>query len=648
MQEEIAGVSPTKTSNSSSEETNVAANGDSEKSYTVPKLTIVDGNSAIERVARLSISELPSEAIEESSDIKSLRRKLPVGKRRRSSAYAVNGSQECLKPIMVKGLESITETLGAAKVVKKRRAKEMKTPLNVEIEYTKSPTIRAMSDLVRYLHNASNEYYWWKNISGRHNLSKNIVIFVPGLQPEDFGLEKEQRFLDNFNELQEKGLVGLDLQPDKKIIFPMQSPGSKTAIYSAYNSFVNVPLSKKQKKDLVDKLSRTKITINELIADIDQLVGRDYPIHEETPNMTALFSEKLKIKNQEDSLKNRWVDTKPFEHDGSHIYGLDCEMCQTERGLVVARVSLVDFQMNVIYDELVIPEAPITDYLTKYSGITKEKLDTATKNIEEVQNDLANIISTDDVLIGHSLSNDLHVLRMRHPKIVDTAIIYDHHGGPPFKPSLKYLASEYLHKTIQEEIGDEGHDSIEDAKTCIELTKLKIMNGPAYGSFLKNESLFKVLSDKGVKSLILNNTVPKSELQNSEFIGTKFCDSDQAVFEGITEHLNEYDLFVGRLRELEFARGYATPKNPISLSATDVLQKLSGHIQKLYETVPEGTIISILSGSGDTKSWMALMNQINTCNPKEARSDLKKELSEEIRKAVEIARDAIIEILIKE
>lgn len=474
------------------------------------------------------------------------------------------------------------------------------------------------------------------------------MIFVPGLQPEDFGLKEDQRFSNNSVHLQTQGLVGLAVNADKKLVFPMQSPGSKTAIYSAYNSFVNIPLTKRQKKELTDKLSRQAITINDLIASIDQLVDRDYPIHEATANMNAEFASKLKTKNQEDSNGARWVDTRSFEHDGSHIFGLDCEMCQTERGLIVARVSLVDFQMNVIYDELVIPEAPITDYLTKYSGITKEKLDTATKTVEDVQNDLANIISADDILIGHSLANDLHVLRMRHPRIVDTAIIYDHQGGPPFKPSLKYLASEYLHKIIQEENGDEGHDSVEDSKTCIELTKLKILNGPAYGSFLKSESLFKVLGDKGVRSLILNNTVPKSELQNSDFIGTKYCENDKAVFDGISESFDNYDLFVGRLRELEFARGYATPKNPIPLEPKTVLENLSKHLENLYEQAPSGTIISILSGTGDTKLWMSLMNQINSCNPREARAELRKELSNDIEKAVEIARDAVVEILIKE
>jgi hypothetical protein len=51
-------------------------------------------------------------------------------------------------------------------------------------------------------------------------------------------------------------------------------------------------------------------------------------------------------------------------------------MCLTEQGSEITRVTLVDFQGNTLYDELVKPENPIIDYLTTYptahSQLTKD------------------------------------------------------------------------------------------------------------------------------------------------------------------------------------------------------------------------------------------------------------------------------------
>ena len=51
------------------------------------------------------------------------------------------------------------------------------------------------------------------------------------------------------------------------------------------------------------------------------------------------------------------------------VIGIDCEMCKTEQGSEITRVTLVDFQGNTLYDELVKPENPIIDYLTTYDPL---------------------------------------------------------------------------------------------------------------------------------------------------------------------------------------------------------------------------------------------------------------------------------------
>lgn len=48
-----------------------------------------------------------------------------------------------------------------------------------------------------------------------------------------------------------------------------------------------------------------------------------------------------------------------------NIIGIDCEMVSTQNGLELARISIVDYDFNVILDKLVMPKNPILDYNTK-------------------------------------------------------------------------------------------------------------------------------------------------------------------------------------------------------------------------------------------------------------------------------------------
>ena len=46
------------------------------------------------------------------------------------------------------------------------------------------------------------------------------------------------------------------------------------------------------------------------------------------------------------------------------IVSIDCEMVMTVKGKELARVTVLDFDYNVILDELVKPEFEVIDYLT--------------------------------------------------------------------------------------------------------------------------------------------------------------------------------------------------------------------------------------------------------------------------------------------
>ena len=156
------------------------------------------------------------------------------------------------------------------------------------------------------------------------------------------------------------------------------------------------------------------------------------------------------------------------------VYALDCEMCYTGQGLELARVSVVGLNGKRVYDALVRPERPVVDYNTRFSGITARQLDRATKTLRAVQSDLMGFISADTVLIGHGLENDLRALRLVHDTVVDTSIVFPHYLGLPYRRRLSHLTASCLGWSIQQDGASRGHDSLEDARACMQLLLWRI------------------------------------------------------------------------------------------------------------------------------------------------------------------------------
>ncbi|XP_029354047.1 RNA exonuclease 5 isoform X2 [Echeneis naucrates] len=161
--------------------------------------------------------------------------------------------------------------------------------------------------------------------------------------------------------------------------------------------------------------------------------------------------------------------------DRSPLYGLDCEMCLTEKGNELTRVSLVDSDGNCVMDELVKPQNRILSYLTKFSGITAAMLRPITTTLRDVQAKLRAVLPWDAVLVGHSVNNDLIALKLIHPHVIDTSLLYRKEFGQRFK--LKILAEKVLKRQIQTEEKN-GHNPIEDALAALELAQYFIQTGP--------------------------------------------------------------------------------------------------------------------------------------------------------------------------
>ncbi|XP_028855712.1 RNA exonuclease 1 homolog [Denticeps clupeoides] len=154
------------------------------------------------------------------------------------------------------------------------------------------------------------------------------------------------------------------------------------------------------------------------------------------------------------------------------VYALDCEMCYTRQGLELTRVTVINSDLKVIYDTFVKPESKVVDYNTRFSGVTEEDLENTTITLRDVQAVLLSMFSADSILIGHSLESDLLALKLMHSTVVDTAIVFPHRLGLPYKRALRTLMADYLKRIIQDNV--EGHDSSEDASACMELMMWKI------------------------------------------------------------------------------------------------------------------------------------------------------------------------------
>ncbi len=92
-----------------------------------------------------------------------------------------------------------------------------------------------------------------------------------------------------------------------------------------------------------------------------------------------------------------------------------------------------------------------------------------TKSLEIVQKEIRQFVGPETYMVGHSIDSDLHALRLVYHRVIDTAHLYPHPKGYPYKRSLKNLCSTLLGKEVQEGTGTSGHDSLADAAHAMEV-----------------------------------------------------------------------------------------------------------------------------------------------------------------------------------
>ncbi|KAI9434729.1 hypothetical protein H4582DRAFT_1881782 [Lactarius indigo] len=429
---------------------------------------------------------------------------------------------------------------------------------------------------------------------------------------------------------------------------PTRAPGDSTRMHSVLNTFFQTPVSGEEKKRRIQERISAERTQKkdpaQYLLTVEQMVENDYPV----PSYLADVFTK----------SEGWIETPQAaaDADGSYkVYAVDCEMCMTNDGKALTRVCVIDFDSGeVVYDQLVKPPSPITDYLTRFSGITAAALDPVTTTLADVQTHLRTLIDPSTILLGHSLESDLRALQLAHPRCVDTAILFHHPRGRPLKPGLAWLTRKWLGRTIQDR-GPGGHNPEEDARACIDLLKAKIKNGPGFGEFradyepilariARSHSRNRGSNGARTRTAIVDHGNPGAWHGGSATAPatTIACANDAEVLDGLVGALDSHEFVFGRLMGLADALGWITPKaentenrNPTGAAETKTenveipssspppdgsgnslfaaVTDLNAHLTALHAALPPRTALLLFSGHSDPRSMSTLAARRAEC-----------------------------------
>lgn len=475
-------------------------------------------------------------------------------------------------------------------------------------------------------------------------------------------------------------------------LWPVKAPGDDkyNKVHSPLHAMLAAPIPKsREQKAEQEKLKSFKparevsewkndrTPISHFVLSSADLRENEFTIHPAnvaTAEEKDLNLQRRKMANQLDS--DGWVDTivadvseadvpdSEFESGsltvGRTILALDCEMCLVEGGeSALTRVSIVNWDGEIVLNELVMPDKPIIDYLTRsvpsafmstdpyllfsYSGMTAAKLATVTTTLSDIQTRLLGLLTPRSILVGHSLNSDLAALKITHPFIIDTSVLYPHPRGHPLKSSLKYLAQKYLGCEIQKNHGTTGHDSIEDASACLDLVKQKCEKGPKWGtSEATNEPIYKRLSRTsrpGTAGISRTGAIVDHAASVRTFNGVADvcirCENDDEAVSGVKRAVagdedgavvpgGGVDFTWARLHELSALRGWTTdsgqamisssdsvtfglpPAEPSASALSNAVSQTVHNILSIHAALPPCTLFMVYSGSGDRRDMTRL------------------------------------------
>lgn len=324
----------------------------------------------------------------------------------------------------------------------------------------------------------------WYVLDKSTYISQTTCLVLEGLSLEHWESNKSslvyssKRF-ENYVELLTPAVYGGSLV-DELALVPL-TESEKESLILSYGS---MNLALEARKDL-NVMIKAVFPVQNNVVDVSELCSEDkYPRTQLILSAWQLVEENypVPLKGKLQMTYSDYIMSKDIYKPvsaKSPMFGLDCEMCMTSAGSELTRVSIVNEKHETVYESLVKPYNDITDYLTRYSGVTKSMLENVSKRLEDVQKDLQTLLPPDAILIGQSLNVDLHALKLMHPYVIDTSLVFNFTGERNRKPKLKTLAKEFLKEDIQ--TGKNGHCSVEDALAAIKLVQLKLSQSIEFG-----------------------------------------------------------------------------------------------------------------------------------------------------------------------
>jgi RNA exonuclease 1 len=435
--------------------------------------------------------------------------------------------------------------------------------------------------------------------------------------------------------LNEKYFHQLKQLSSPSLTFGITHPGSDRFVHFGLDAFMTVDDGNTSSTCAVSSPAAIQGTFDKLSCCLsyEQLVQNEYNLP--SASLDDPFG---------DDGYNRLVEVWPVEASFLHsdirsfpMYAVDCEMVTTTEGSELASVCVINEQMEAIYHTLVKPVNPVIDYLTKYSGVDENKLRDVTVTLSDVQIKLKELLPSQCILIGHSLENDLIALKLYHPYVIDTSLLFTPYATPKSKPSLKLLSRKLLEKEIQ--MNEGGHDPREDAMTCMELVKKKLMEGSKciiqwneHKTWLPSH-----LSTANAATGLSVSVIDKYSIANLYTSDSKaechVITDDGQVPDKIKE-VSPYSRFIfAQLHSLE----HQMKNNPTPAGEDNALSLLDDLVYKCVESSSCDSIILAVCGSSYIKDVRELQKIVNV--------DVSK--TNELTKAVMKAREGIVAAVIK-